>query len=505
MKAKDLYNVAVYLRLSKDDGEAGKAESNSITSQRDIIRSFIRKQDDMEIFDFYVDDGWSGANFDRPAFKRMMSDIEAGHIDCVIVKDFSRFARDYIELGSYLEQIFPFMGVRFISINDKYDSEQYVGNVADIDVNFKNLLYDLYSKDLSVKIKASVRAVKEQGKAVCSTPPFGYAKDPEDRHKFVIAEDEAVTVRRMFRMYADGMSTVEIARIFNAEGVKPPSQVWHEKGIRKADPKGGVFIWQHSGMLRMLKNRAYVGDLVQGVTECKKIRDDRRVTDPEKWIVTENHHEPIIDKETFDKVQARFGKKLKPWCQTDKHVLVGRVNCGCCGRIMRHSTSGHHYYWCSGLNIYHLDGCVKRIDDFYLEEVIMYQIQQHIMEQGESDKLLQAEKEAAAAAVEELKKKCAAAQKSIDRASEKRMAEFEAYALGKKKSYDASIDEVDKLRKKHEGLLEQMSEAEDKVRQLNRMKVHESFAVTKLTTELLDEYVESIEVYSEDDVRIIWK
>ena len=151
MKAKDLYNVAVYLRLSKDDGEAGKAESNSITSQRDIIRSFIRKQDDMEIFDFYVDDGWSGANFDRPAFKRMMSDIEAGHIDCVIVKDFSRFARDYIELGSYLEQIFPFMGVRFISINDKYDSEQYVGNVADIDVNFKNLLYDLYSKDLSVK------------------------------------------------------------------------------------------------------------------------------------------------------------------------------------------------------------------------------------------------------------------------------------------------------------------------------------------------------------------
>ena len=135
----------------------------------------------------------------------------------------------------------------------------------------------------------------------------------------------------------------------------------------------------------------------------------------------------------------------------------------------------------------------------------MYQIQQHIMELGESDKLLQAEKEAAAAAVEELKKKCAAAQKSIDRASEKRMAEFEAYALGKKKSYDASIDEVDKLRKKHEGLLEQMSEAEDKVRQLNRMKVHESFAVTKLTTELLDEYVESIEVYSEDDVRIIWK
>ncbi len=154
-----------------------------------------------------------------------------------------------------------------------------------------------------MKIKASVRAVKEQGKAVCSTPPFGYTKDPYDRHKFVIAEDEAVVVRRLFKMYADGMSTVEIARIFNEEGVKPPFQVWHEKGIRMAAPKGWAFIWQHSGMLRMLKNRAYVGDLVQGVYECRKIRDDQRVTDPEKWIVTENHHEPIIDRETFDKVQ----------------------------------------------------------------------------------------------------------------------------------------------------------------------------------------------------------
>ncbi len=350
-----------------------------------------------------------------------------------------------------------------------------------------------------------MRAVKEQGKYVGSVAPFGYTKDPEDRHKFIIAEDEAETVRRMFRMYADGMSTVEIARIFNEEGVKPPSQVWHEKGIRKATPKGGVFIWQHSGMLRMLKNRAYVGDLVQGVYECQKIRDDRRVTDPEKWIITENHHEPIIDRETFDKVQARFGKKLKPWKQTDKHVLAGRVNCGCCGRVMRHSTSGHHYYWCSGLNIYHLDECVKRIDDFYLEEVILFQLQQHIMELGNSDKLLQAEKDAAAMVVEDLKKKCRAAEKAIETAKEKRMAEFAAYALGKKNSYDASIDGVDTLRKKYEGLMERLSEAEDKVRQLNRMKVHESFAVTKLTPELLDEYVESIEVHPGDDVRIIWK
>ena len=138
MKAKDLYNVAVYLRLSKDDGEAGKAESNSITSQRDIIRSFIRKQDDMEIFDFYVDDGWSGANFDRPAFKRMMSDIEAGHIDCVIVKDLSGFGRNHLEMGNYLGKIFPFLGVRFIAVNDNFDNMD--GDPETLGVQLKNLV-----------------------------------------------------------------------------------------------------------------------------------------------------------------------------------------------------------------------------------------------------------------------------------------------------------------------------------------------------------------------------
>ena len=330
-------NIAIYMRLSKED-EFSHEESNSITMQRLLLRDYVREHFPQAKVLEFADDGYSGTNFDRAGVQALLDGVKNAEINCIIVKDFSRFARDYIELGSYLEQIFPFMGVRFISINDKYDSDQYSGNVADIDVNFKNLLYDLYSKDLSLKIKASVRAVKEQGKAVCSTPPFGYTKDPDDRHKFIIAEDEAVVVRRLFKMYADGMSTVEIARIFNEEGVKPPSQVWHEKGIRKAEPKGGTFVWQHSGMLRMLKNRTYVGDLVQGVTECKKIRDDRRVTDPEKWIISENHHESIIDRETFDKVQERFQKSGRKWKRRDHHVLVGRVTCGCCGHNLRHST-----------------------------------------------------------------------------------------------------------------------------------------------------------------------
>lgn len=469
-----MMNIALYMRLSKED-EFVREESNSISMQRLLLRDYVREHFPQAMIFEFADDCYSGTNFDRPGVQELLDRVKNAEINCIIVKDFSRFARDYIELGSYLEQIFPFMGVRFISINDKYDSDKYAGNTADIDVNFKNLLYDLYSKDLSVKIKASLRSIKEQGKYVGSEAPFGYAKDPEDRHKFIIAEDEAEIVRRMFAMYANGMSTVEMARIFNKEGVKTPSQIWAEKGIRKASPKGGTFVWQHTSMLRMLKNRAYIGDLVQGTYECRKLRSDRRVTDPEKWIITENHHEPIVDRETFDRVQARFGKRKHSWKRKDEHVLVGRVKCGCCGRNLRHSVSGHPYYWCAGLNIYNQEGCVKRIEDFYLEEVILYELQQHIMGLEESSRLLQEEKECAIRAAETLRQECRVAENAIEKTKAKRMADFEAYALGKKKSYDASMESLERLRKKHEGMMEQLSAAEDKVREYSRMKVHENF------------------------------
>jgi DNA invertase Pin-like site-specific DNA recombinase len=156
-----------------------------------MLRDYVREHfPDAKVTE-YADDGYSGTNFDRPGVQELLEEVKNGMINCIVVKDFSRFGRDYIELGSYLEQIFPFMGVRFISINDKYDSDSFSGNVADIDVNFKNLLYDLYSRDLSVKVKASLRSIREQGNFIGTEPPFGYVKDPNDRHKLIIAEDEA--------------------------------------------------------------------------------------------------------------------------------------------------------------------------------------------------------------------------------------------------------------------------------------------------------------------------
>jgi hypothetical protein len=257
----------------------------------------------------------------------------------------------------------------------------------------------------------------------------------------------------------------------------------------------------------MLKNRDYIGDLVQGYTECTKIRGGKKLTEKENWIITENHHDPIIDQELFDKVQARFSDKKAPWKKKDKHVLVGRVKCGCCGRNLRHAgrNQDHPYYWCSGLNVNNLDSCVERIDDFFFEEIILYQLQQHVLELGESDRLLQEEKDRALSEVELIRTECRTAEKAIADAKKKRMAAFEEYALGKSKSYDGSVNRLDELRKSYEEVKVKLSEAELKAAEYDRRKVHESFAVLKLTPELLDEYVESIEVHSGDDVRIVWK
>lgn len=499
--------IALYMRLSKED-DVIREESNSISMQRILLRDYVREHFPNEQVEEFSDDGYSGTDFKRPGIQALLNEVKNGEIKCIIVKDFSRFGRDYIELGSYLEQIFPFMGVRFISINDKYDSDKYAGNVADLDTNFKNLLYDLYSKDLSVKIKASLRSIKEQGNFVAVEAPLGYWKDPADRHKLLIAEDEAAIVRRIFSMRVEGMSTVEIAKELNSERVKTFAQIRIEKGLRKTMPKTGRFVWMHSTIRRILTNRVYVGDLVQCRRESKEIHGSRKATSPDKWVITENHHEPIINRKTFDQVQKKFGKKRGPWKKKDTHVLSGRLKCGGCGKTLSHcSNRKYPYYWCNGVNIYHLDGCVRRVDDSYLEEMILYQLQQHIMELKKSDQIFLAEKLKAEQEKGRLAKECEAIKREIEKIRKKRMDAFEVYALGKVESYDGSklSEQEERLRSRHEVLLKQLSLAKDEARKYERMKPHEGFAVTKLTPELMDRYIESVVVGSEKGIRIRWK
>jgi len=296
------------MRVSKEDAK-DKEESNSIGMQRMLLRKFVaEKFSDYELSEF-CDDGYTGTNFKRPGVQRLLEQVRDSMISCIVVKDFSRFARDYIELGSYLEQIFPFLGVRFLSVNDNYDSADYQGGIADIDVNFRNLLYDLYSKDLSLKVRSSLAVRKEQGQYISGNSPFGYEKDPDDRHALVIAQDEAEIVKRIFSLKVEGYSSTQIARMFNANRVKTPIEFKIEKGRTRRAPKDGKFQWSTGTICQILRNEIYIGNIVQKKYEKDFVGGRNHIRPREEWLTGYDHHEPIIERTVFEKVQEGRGKR----------------------------------------------------------------------------------------------------------------------------------------------------------------------------------------------------
>ncbi len=366
--------IAAYMRLSKEDGEPG--ESGSIRMQRQLLVRYAKAHfEDYQWMEFQ-DDGYTGTNFERPGVKALLEKVKRDEVDCVIVKDFSRFSRDYIELGVYMRQIFPFMGVRFISVNDHYDSGDKGKNPADLDVAFKNLIYDLYSKDLSVKVKSSLEGRKAQGMYISSHCPFGYEKSAGDRHVLVIAEDEAVVVRRIFAMAGDGFTSFQIARQLNEEGIRTPIQFKMEKGKATRRPKGEAFFWRHSMVCAILKNRFYVGDFVYGKYEKSHVGGKNRIKPKEEWKVICGHHEPIVERELFEAVQpdGGAGKEKK---KEKSHFLVGKLVCGCCkGNLVYRGRGRNPYFYCNNRYMNRKADCVEKLNGMYAEEVVRYHIEQ---------------------------------------------------------------------------------------------------------------------------------
>jgi len=395
------YRIAIYIRLSKEDKlenqrfsgreSAPQAqisqtmewqeESNSITMQRVLLRKFAAENfTDYELHEF-CDDGYTGTNLERPAMQEMLGRIRDGRIDCVIVKDFSRFARDYVELGSYLEQIFPFLGVRFISVNDGYDSRDYRGSIAGIDMNFRNLLYDLYSKDLSEKVRASLAIRKEKGQYVSANSPFGYRKDPEDRHALLVAEDEAEIVRRIFALTLDGLTSVEIATQFNKEGVKTPIEFKIEKGETSRRPKGERFLWNSSTICQILRNETYIGSIVQKKYAKDFVGGRNHIKPREDWLVSCGHHEPIIDKEDFDRVQEGRGRKRPPR-HNRAHPLAGKLVCGCCKKNLSYRRGTNPYFTCYNRYSNTMENCVGKVNAMFMEQYILWMMQEKLGKNG---------------------------------------------------------------------------------------------------------------------------
>ena len=340
-----VFRTAVYVRLSVEDER--KIECESVENQIKLLRDYVDKNADLKEADLYVDRGITGTRFDRPEFNRMIKDMRTGKLDCIIVKDLSRLGRNYLETGNYLESIFPIFGIRFISVTDNYDSLTAKASEDGLIVPLKNLINEAYAKDISKKVSSSVLARQKQGKHIGGKPPYGYKKDPEDIHHLLIDESVSWVVVRIFEERIAGRSFEQIAAGLNDDGVVSPGKHLYENGYYKSE-KYRDCLWNYSVIRRILKNRLYIGDMVQGRTRKALYKGQPRTQIPvEEQIMVEGTHDPIISRETFNQVQQIFNeteKKAKALRDSREPIIMpenrfdGLFFCGDCGRKMHYKT-----------------------------------------------------------------------------------------------------------------------------------------------------------------------
>ncbi len=340
MKKQLLFNVAEYIRLSREDGD--KAESDSIGNQRKLIADYLKDKDDFVLYDTYVDDGFTGTNFKRPAFMRMIEDIEAGNVNCVIVKDLSRFGRDYIDTGKYLERYFPDHDIRFISITDNIDSMK---QAYDMLLPIKNIFNEQYARDISKKVRSSMKAKQKAGEFIGAFTSYGYKKSPTDKNKLVIDKYAAGVVRRIFRMYISGLGKSSIASALNKEGIVCPSEYKKMNGenYRNSHKLESTSYWTYSTINRLLQNEMYVGNMVQG-RKTQRMRGKQYATDKDDWIIVKGTHEAIIDEDTWNKAQDLLKRRTRDLdLNTNMSIFAGFIKCGDCGRslVKKVGTPGH--------------------------------------------------------------------------------------------------------------------------------------------------------------------
>ena len=321
--------TALYCRLSRDDELSG--DSNSIVHQKEILSAYAEKRG-FENTRFYVDDGYSGTNFNRPDFLRMMDDVNNGLVGTIIVKDMSRFGRDYIMVGYYTEIMLPQMDIRFIAVNDNVDSE----NQADNDFTpFRNIINEWYAKDTSKKIRSVLKAKGNSGKHLSVIPPFGYKKDPNDKEKWIIDEDAAQIVRKIYRLYLDGNTMGGIARMLTAEGIETPKLYAKNRGIKHYKAATYPEIWSRISVEYILSNYEYTGSTVNFKTKRKSFKNKKQwIQSKEDWAVFEGTQEAIIDKETFETVQKMRGTKRAYTKFNEVNIFSGLLYCADCGGRM---------------------------------------------------------------------------------------------------------------------------------------------------------------------------
>lgn len=390
--------LALYFRISDEDKDlksnVQKDESDSISAQRDLIYHFIQDKPEFKKYQIreFQDDGYSGTNMERPELKKMLALVRSGYVKCIIVKDMSRFGRNYVEIGNYIEQIFPFLGIRFIAVNDHFDSLEHLGQTPELDVAFKNILYDFYSKDLSTKVKSIKRLQQREGKFVAAKPPYGYLISQENRHQLVPDIATAGYVRLMFEMSLDGKLPSEIAAYLNGRKVPTPVQRnFYQFGFRDRwynESNIDENYWVGSTVLKILKDPTMYGCTVNNRVQVKSIGSRRFKKQPEKdFVIVPDTHEAIVDQTTFDQVQNMIRERTAKCTGTNRineNLFGGKVYCGECKGRLRHEV--HHQprkkavYYCPHARLTKGEKCQpKSIKDESLEQIVFSVIETQLM------------------------------------------------------------------------------------------------------------------------------
>ena len=382
MQKHRCYQTAVYLRVSRENEDVDgsvKGESESISSQRELARSFVMAQPDMELFDIYVDDGYSGTNFDRPDFKRMMADIRDGKANCVVVKDLSRFGRDYIDAGRFLQKIFPAFSVRFVAITDHYDSLTADQNTTSFMIPVKNFVNDFYCQDISEKVRSHQKIKREKGKFIGAFAVYGYQKDRDNKNRLVIDNYAAKIVKTIFAWKLQGMSSLAIANRLNADGIFSPLEYKKSHGEHYATGfhAGIVSKWSAAAVKRILTNEIYTGTMVQGKREKVNYKVGKILEKPEsEWCKVEGTHEAIVSKADYQTVQRLLKVDTRAGNGKEKaHIFSGLSFCGDCQepmirRMNRYQGTERISYICSTRN--RSEGCSRHcISEVDLKKVVL--------------------------------------------------------------------------------------------------------------------------------------
>lgn len=340
--------LAAYMRTSLEDYNRANGlanQSQSIDNQRKIIADYIQSHSDLSDFHIreFVDDGLTGTNMDRPQFQAMIEAARHGEIGCVIIKDLSRFGRNYLDVGDYLEHIFPFLGVRVIAINDGYDSKQYMGKTGGMDIAFRNFMYENYSRDLSIKVRSAMYSRMKDGRFI-NHVPYGYQKAPGDKHTMIPDENTAPIVREIFGAIIAGKSTTQIAKELNARGI--PTPLAYKKHRIKPACQNRELMWSHITVLNVLNNYKYTGAMTNHTRENRYMRDKTQRRVPrEEWIITENTHKAIVTKEEFEAAHAKI-RAVKKHNRNTPTSCDNVFYCGHCGRKLRKSFGLDTYFAC---------------------------------------------------------------------------------------------------------------------------------------------------------------